>query len=394
MGFLKCTCNPDRVDLPDADGYNPGMTDSQINRRNFIKLTGSALAGLALPQPLVALAASARPPEDRVEGGFTPLRRGRVLTSSIVIWDQVEAPHKPIKRVFRDDVILLGEELNVPGTGSAYNNLWYQTRGGWVHSAWVQPMDFHERPAIYREAGPNGFWIEVIAPKTRTRKEPSLAAEADYEYFYGTIYLVVDVVADASGLVWYKTFDEYTDKELDIKPTHHWVRADHVRRVHESEMTAIRPEVADKRIRVDLAAQTLTCFEGDAAVLKTKVATGASFKQADGTAADFSTPKGDHRAILKMPSRHMRAIEAERDTDAWFDLPGVPWNTFFTTEGIAIHGTYWHNDFGVVRSHGCVNVPIAVAKFVYRWTFPTAPYTDAFVRGDVRGMSSTLIQVV
>ena len=76
-----------------------------------------------------------------------------------------------------------------------------------------------------------------------------------------------------------------------------------------------------------------------------------------------------------------------------FRSPGVPLNTFFTLDGIAIHGTYWHNDFGVVRSHGCVNVPIPVAKFIYRWTFHTAPYTDDFVRGDVRGMNSTKIEI-
>jgi len=364
-----------------------------MNRRSFFKWAGAGLAGAALAQPLSALAAGRRPPEDQVENAFVPLRRGRVLAAS-TIWDRPESPHAIVKRLGRDDVILLGEERVVPGTGSAYNSLWYRTRGGWVHSAWIQPMEFHERPAIYREAGPNGFWVEAMEPKTTAHTGPSLDASTDYEYVYGTVYLVTGVAVDASGLVWYNTYDEYSDKELDIGPTHHWVRAHHVRRLHESEFMAIRPEVADKHIRVDLAAQTLTCFEGDTPVLTTKVATGASFEQVDGTIADFATPAGEHRAILKQPSRHMRAIEGERNTDAWFDLPGVPWNTFFTYDGIAIHGTYWHNDFGVVRSHGCVNVPIPVAKFIYRWTFPTAPYTDAFVRGDVRGMSSTAIEVV
>ena len=365
-----------------------------LNRRSFIKLTGAALTGAALPQTSSVRAAGERPIEDRMADAFVPVRRGRVLTSSVAIWDRIDTPHSIVKRVVRDKVILLGEEKIVPGTGSAYNSLWYRTRGGWVHSAWIQPMEFHDRPAIFRQAGPNGFWVEVIVPKTATREEPSRAAASRYEFVYGTVYLVTEVRSEAGDTVWYKTYDEYTDRELDIEPTHHWVQAQHVRRIHESEFAAIRPQVSDKRIKVDLKAQTLTCFEGDAVVLKTKVATGAAFEQPDGSLADYSTPSGEHRAILKMPSRHMRAIEAERSTDAWFDLPGVPWNTFFTTDGIAIHGTYWHNDFGVVRSHGCVNVPIQVAKYIYRWTFPTAPYTDAFVRGDVRGMSSTKIEVV
>ena len=127
-------------------------------------------------------------------------------------------------------------------------------------------------------------------------------------------------------------------------------------------------------------------------MLTSRVASGASFTIKD-EVEDFSTPTGDYSAILKMPSRHMRAPEAERDSDAWFDLPGVPWNTFFTYDGIAIHGTYWHNDFGVPRSHGCVNVPISVAKWIYFWTNPVAPYQGDFVQGDVKTVKATQIVV-
>jgi lipoprotein-anchoring transpeptidase ErfK/SrfK len=95
-----------------------------------------------------------------------------------------------------------------------------------------------------------------------------------------------------------------------------------------------------------------------------------------------------------MPSRHMRAPENERGTSAWFDLPGVPWNTFFTYEGVAIHGTYWHNDFGARRSHGCVNVPIEVAKFVYLWTEPVTPYAAEYTQGDLPDIKSTEITVI
>jgi len=100
----------------------------------------------------------------------------------------------------RDEVILLGEERDVPGTGSAYNSLWYRTRGGWVHSAWIQPMEFHDRPVIYRTVGPNGFWVEVIEPKTTTREGPSLSAPSIYQYVYGTVYLVTDVAVEASDI--------------------------------------------------------------------------------------------------------------------------------------------------------------------------------------------------
>jgi lipoprotein-anchoring transpeptidase ErfK/SrfK len=56
-----------------------------------------------------------------------------------------------------------------------------------------------------------------------------------------------------------------------------------------------------------------------------------------------------------------------------FDLPGVPWVTFFTSTGVSFHGTYWHNDYGTPRSHGCVNLLPEDAKFLYRWTNPVVP---------------------
>jgi lipoprotein-anchoring transpeptidase ErfK/SrfK len=59
-----------------------------------------------------------------------------------------------------------------------------------------------------------------------------------------------------------------------------------------------------------------------------------------------------------------------------YDLPGVPWVCFIDEKGVSFHGTYWHNDFGKPRSHGCINLPSAGAKWVYRWTLPSVPYTD------------------
>jgi hypothetical protein len=58
---------------------------------------------------------------------------------------------------------------------------------------------------------------------------------------------------------------------------------------------------------------------------------------------------------------------------------------------MAIHGTYWHNDFGVRRSHGCVNVPSEVAHWIYRWT---TPYLSADVDYQpAKNKEGTLIEV-
>jgi hypothetical protein len=56
-----------------------------------------------------------------------------------------------------------------------------------------------------------------------------------------------------------------------------------------------------------------------------------------------------------------------------FDLPGVPWDSYITDSGVALHGTYWHTDFGTQHSHGCINMGLEDAKWIFRWTLPTVP---------------------
>jgi len=81
-----------------------------------------------------------------------------------------------------------------------------------------------------------------------------------------------------------------------------------------------------------------------------------------------------------MPLRHMGNGNLTSDIEA-YELPGVPWVCFFHITGVAIHGTYWHTDFGRPRSHGCVNVPTEDAQWIYRWSFPIAPSNEMMTIG-------------
>jgi lipoprotein-anchoring transpeptidase ErfK/SrfK len=53
-------------------------------------------------------------------------------------------------------------------------------------------------------------------------------------------------------------------------------------------------------------------------------------------------------------------------TGADYDTPDVPW-TMYYSGGFAIHGAYWHNNFGTPVSHGCVNLRVPEAKALYEW---------------------------
>ena len=52
---------------------------------------------------------------------------------------------------------------------------------------------------------------------------------------------------------------------------------------------------------------------------------------------------------------------------AFYEVPDVPDVMYFSVEAAALHGCYWHNNFGYPMSHGCVNLPLDVAAWMYGW---------------------------
>ena len=54
----------------------------------------------------------------------------------------------------------------------------------------------------------------------------------------------------------------------------------------------------------------------------------------------------------------------------YYFLPGVEWISWFKQGGYAIHGTYWHPNFGRPMSRGCINMTNAQAQFIYEWAPP------------------------
>ena len=76
---------------------------------------------------------------------------------------------------------------------------------------------------------------------------------------------------------------------------------------------------------------------------------------------------------------------------SFYDLPGIGWISYFTGSGCAFHSTYWHNDYGKPRSHGCVNLLPEDAKWVYRWSMPVADYNERWTHAQRN--AGTLVKV-
>ncbi len=113
----------------------------------------------------------------------------------------------------------------------------------------------------------------------------------------------------------------------------------------------------DKRIVVDVASQTLSAYDGDRLYMTAPVSTGLALTP---------TLRGTFTVFRKTPSRYMQGPLPGMGGD-YYDLPGVPWDLYFTQGGAVIHGAYWHENFGRPWSHGCVNLSLENAMRLYAW---------------------------
>lgn len=116
----------------------------------------------------------------------------------------------------------------------------------------------------------------------------------------------------------------------------------------------------ERWIDVDLSQQTLVAYEGAIPVFATLVSTGRE---------GFETPTGSYRIYSKHIAITMDDPEAGEEA---YSIEDVPWTQYFH-ESYAIHGAFWHNRFGRVRSHGCVNLSPADARRLFFWTGPHLP---------------------
>jgi lipoprotein-anchoring transpeptidase ErfK/SrfK len=138
----------------------------------------------------------------------------------------------------------------------------------------------------------------------------------------------------------------------------------HLRPILPDEYEPISADVPyeQKRIDVNLTKQTLTAYEKDAVVFKTTISSGVP-------TGDTTTHVGSFRITEKLPTEHMGEANIYQAVDDYV-LAGVPWTCYFTGDGQAFHGTFWHENFGSPMSHGCINMRTNEALWLYRWATP------------------------
>jgi L,D-transpeptidase catalytic domain len=355
-------------DSKDSAGHN-----KQISRRDFLKIGATgifAALGFALPSRwsldhfLNQTNYAWIKPQDSLDSYMlgemlNPDQQGRVLSSSIDVYSLPSYSSNLVNTYYRDWVLPL-TDITIGTSVDSFNMVWYKIGNeGYSHSGDLQPVMTKINPVI-ANIPPDGVLAEVTVPFTDARWNPGENELVAYRFYFATTFWVIDLVEDKNGKSWYAVRD---DKWEYI----YYVPAEHLRLIPREEMQPISPNVLpyNKRIEVHLPEQVMIAYEFDQPVFMARVATGARYSN-----GDFSTPTGRYMTFHKRSSRHMARGNLAANG---YDLPGVPWNSYITEEGIAFHGTYWHNNFGRPRSHGCINLTPQAAKWVFLWTIPTVP---------------------
>lgn len=134
----------------------------------------------------------------------------------------------------------------------------------------------------------------------------------------------------------------------------------------------------DKWIEVSLKEQRLRAWEGGKLILEFPISSGLW----------TPTPKGEFNIWYK--TRYQRMKGGSQELGTYYDLPNVPNNMFFY-KGFAIHGAYWHNNFGKPMSHGCVNSPLSQISQLFEWSGPSIPPGENAVRASAENPGTRVV---
>jgi hypothetical protein len=319
---------------------------SSLSRGEFLRLSGFGLAGLLLPL-------------SRLPASFLTEQQGRVAEAKAIVYSKPSSDASQVKTYWKDMVLPIREATVGDGLPE-HNRIWYRIGSeGYTHSGAIQPVQTRLNPAV-SDIPEGGTLAEVTVPYTDAHWGPGKNYPFAYRFYYQTTYWVTKQVQDNLTEAWYRIADDKWDLIF-------FAPAAHLRLIPKEELAPISPSLRpeEKRLEVRLGQQLVIAYERNQAVFMARAATGAEFSN-----GKFFTPAGQHKTFHKRASRHMAAGDLASNG---YDLPGVPWICYITESGVAFHGTYWHNDFGRPRSHGCINLTPAAAKWIYRWTQPVAP---------------------
>jgi hypothetical protein len=354
-----------------------------LSRRDFLKLAGLGVGAMAFKPFWI---------ESYLEKLYSPKRLPQFPASAIIgrVTDSdVDLRSSPtndptqnnsISKMGADTLVEWGREVVGNVVGGLSNQRYVETPQGFIYGSVVQPTrNLPNTPITEMPAGAPGFWAEVTVPYVELTLEgvvasPWMQDHVTYNFpprlYYGQV-VWIDQVRTTNGFPEYR-WNEGADGHgygYGAYGELFWADGAGLKILTDADVAPISPEIdpEQKTITADLFHQTLSCFEGTNEVFFCRISSGITVDLTTGAVSDaLATPVGTLFTHWKIISKNMTAGSAA----AGYSTPAVPWCTFISGEGIAIHGAFWHNAFGEKRSHGCINVTPEDAKWVFRWTTP------------------------
>lgn len=333
-----------------------------LSRRDFLKLAALGTGALAF-RSLPNLWWSEFPQSENL---------GRITVGKVDVFSRPDANSPILSALYEDNVVPWIREA-VGSVPSRTNQRFVETPNGFVWGGQVQPVWNQPNPPITNlpmtSLGP-GMWVEVTVPYVDLVLDnpPARALWLQYQlsinipprFYYSQIVWVDQIRVDSNGQIWYRLNEKYGSGDL------FWGPAEAFRTLTTEEISPINLDVADKRIVVKIWEQTLSCVEGNTEVHFARISSGALYDAWGNRVDVWETPVGDFPIWRKAISLPLSGGSA---TAGW-SLPAVGWVSLFVGTGVAIHSTYWHNNYGEPSSRGCVNASPEDAKWIFRWSQP------------------------
>ena len=359
---------------------------NHLSRREFIK-TGLLSAGAFAVLPLL--------PRRSVNLEFPNSEKlGRVCIAETEIRTKPSFDSDSVKMLYQDAVVAWNREVIAePNLNLGKNRRWVETPDGYIYSPHLQlTRNKPNQPLQVLPDSPSGkgTWAEVSVPLVAVSlANPPARAQIlkdtsnPFGLYYGQIYWIDDIRTRNEKVEYHVT------EKFGSPGDMFWADATAFRPIKADELKPINPGAEEKKVVINVSYQTLSCFEGKREVYFCRVSTGAKFDAYGNAVEKWSTPVGLYHSIArKYLSIHMAAGTPA----SGYELFGVSWTSIFATGGVAIHATYWHNNYGEPMSHGCVNTLPEDAKFVFLWSMPEVPYDPGKI--EISGYDGTNVQVV
>lgn len=354
----------------------------KLSRRDFLKVAGVGLGALAFkPFNLDAY----------YENLYAPKRLPQFPASEVIgrLVDATDVRRMPAPTdasgldtslgILPADTLIPWEREALGNVPALTNQKYLQISQGYVWSSRVQPTrNLPNTPVTQFPGGASGAWAEITVPYVDLAIDGVIASpwmqdHVTYNFpprlYYGQV-VWVDQIRQNNGFIEYRWNEgaEGHGYGYGAYGEFFWFDGAAAKILTDEDIRPISPNVDpnEKKIVVSITYQTLSCFEGNNEVYFCRVATGQKLDAYGMPSDELATPVGDMLTHWKIISKNMTAGSAQ----AGYSTPAVPWNTFIHGDGIAIHGAFWHNDFGEKRSHGCINVKPEDAKWIFRWTTP------------------------